>query len=120
MKTDFRGISLYWTMGISFAVVVGLGGCAGAPALPTVDVVPQTLVIHPGDQNLLLTVNLSDSPRADAFTITLTGLPSGVTVSPLTLNAGESGYFKALITASVNSAVVAFPPTSLVSERPSR
>jgi hypothetical protein len=109
MKIDFRGIS-YWAMGISFAVVVALSGCSSAPALPSIGVAPQTLVIHPGDQNLALTVNLSPSPRAEAFTITLVGLPSGITVSPLTLNAGESGTLK--VSASLAADQEGFPPTA--------
>jgi hypothetical protein len=109
MRMDFRGISRYWAMGVSLAVVVGLSGCAGSPQLPTIDVGPPTLTIYPGGK-AALTVRLGNSPRIGAFTITLTGLPSGITPAPLTLNAGETGTF--WVTASLGADQEAFPPSA--------
>jgi hypothetical protein len=81
-------------MSVLVAVVCNLSGCADAPPLPTIGVNPYMITIHPGDQNVPVSVSLSNSPRQGAFTITLTGLPSGITVSPLALSAGESGTLK--------------------------
>ncbi|MGB6193209.1 MAG: CotH kinase family protein, partial [Terracidiphilus sp.] len=57
---------------------------------------PSALTLYPGQQNVPLTVTLAGAFDG-AFTVTLTGLPSGVTVTPITLTAGSSGtiYFSA-------------------------
>jgi hypothetical protein len=52
---------------------------------------PSALTIYPGQQNVPVTVTVSGGTSAGPIGVTLTGLPSGVTVSPLTLTAGNSG-----------------------------
>jgi hypothetical protein len=49
------------------------------------------VTIHPGDQNVPVTINVGTSTYTGPIYITLTGLPSGISVSPLTLTAGTSG-----------------------------
>ncbi len=52
---------------------------------------PSALTIYPGQQNVPVTVTVSPSAYTGPIGVTLTGLPSGITVSPLTLTAGNSG-----------------------------
>lgn len=68
---------------------------------------PAALTIHPGDQKVPLAVSLGSSDYTGPISITLTGLPSGVTVTPLSLAAGSSGSL--LVSASVSADREAFP-----------
>ena len=63
--------------------------------------VPATVTIHPGDQNVPVPVSLGNSTYVGPIPITITGLPSGITVSPLTLTANTSGtlYLSATVSA---------------------
>lgn len=75
----------------------------------TVTVSPQTLTIHPGDQNVPLTITLGNSSYTGPITVALTGLPSGITTAPLSLAAGSSGTL--LVSASLSADQEAFPAT---------
>ncbi len=78
------GVSFRDAAGQSFTVT------AGASAL----------TIHPGDSNVALPVSLSSTATdTDPVTVTLTGLPSGISVVPLELVPGQSGTLE--ISASV-------------------
>lgn len=67
----------------------------------TVSSSPQALTIYPGQQNIQLSVTLGSSTYAGPIDITLSGLPSGITVSPLTLTSGSTGtlYLNASVAA---------------------
>jgi hypothetical protein len=62
---------------------------------------PGALTIYPGQQNVALSVTVGSSAYAGPISVTLSGLPSGITVSPLTLTAGSSGtlYLNASVSA---------------------
>jgi hypothetical protein len=60
----------------------------------TVAVQPAQLTIFPGQQNIALTITTTSSTYSGPLDITLTGLPSGITIAPLTINAGASGTLK--------------------------
>ena len=73
---------------------------------------PSSFTIYPGQQTSV-TITASGSPQAGPIGITLTGLPSGITVSPLTLTAGSSGTLT--LSASVSAGQEGFsPPTMLI------
>jgi hypothetical protein len=65
----------------------------------TVTAVPSSLTIHPGQQNVPVSITLGNSSYTGPITVTLTGLPSGITVSPLTLSGGGTGNL--MLSASV-------------------
>ena len=75
----------------------------------TVSATPSALTIHPGDQNVPLQIAVGSSSYSGPINITLTNLPSGITVSPLTLTAGGSGTLK--LSAAPNADQEAFPAT---------
>jgi hypothetical protein len=79
--------------------------CGGGLGVPNIGVTPQNLTIHPGDQQIPLTVTLGKGAYTGPVNITLTGLPSGITVSPLTLTQGQSGplYVSASLSADQES-----------------
>lgn len=87
--------------------------CWLAPLLPgqafSVSTGTTALTIHPGDSNVALPVMLGsgDGSYTGPVTVTLTGLPSGITVTPLLLSPGASGTL--LLTASVAADQEAFP-----------
>ena len=65
------------------------------------------LTIHPGDSNVALPVSLGASTYAGPVSVTLTGLPAGVTVQPLTLSPGSSGTL--LLSAAIYADQASFP-----------
>jgi hypothetical protein len=75
----------------------------------SVSATPQAVTIHPGDQNVAVSVNVSGGTYTGPISVTLTGLPSGISVSPLTIASGGSGTLT--LNASVNADQEAFPPT---------
>ena len=70
-------------------------------------VAPNAITIHPGDQNVPVTVSIGAGTYAGPVVVTLTGLPSGITAPPLTLTAGNSGQL--LLSATVSADQEAFP-----------
>ncbi len=82
-------------------------------SVPSITVSPgaMALTIHPGDQNVPMTVSVEAGSYGQPIVVTATGLPSGITVSPLVLTSGSSGtlYF----TASVSADQESFSPTDL-------
>ena len=74
----------------------------------TVTAAPSSLTMFPGQQNVPLTISVAG--KADApVTVTLSGLPSGIVVSPLTLTAGISGTMT--LSASLAAGQEGFPPS---------
>jgi CotH kinase protein/Bacterial Ig-like domain (group 3) len=73
----------------------------------TVSAVPSAMTIYPGQQNISVTVTLGASTYTGPINVTLTGLPSGITVSPLTLTAGATGNL--ILNASVAAGQEGFP-----------
>jgi len=72
-----------------------------------VSAVPSSVTIFPGQQNVPIAVTLGASTYAGPITVTLTGLPSGITVAPLTLTAGNTGNLS--LSASVYAGQEGFP-----------
>jgi hypothetical protein len=67
----------------------------------TVAAAPSTLIVYPGQQNIPVVITVGSSAYAGPINVTVTGLPSGITVTPLTLSAGSSGtlYLNATVAA---------------------
>jgi hypothetical protein len=76
----------------------------------TIAASPSALTIYPGQQNVPITVTVSNSDYSGPIVVTLSGLPSGITASPLTLTAGSSGTLN--LSASVASGQEGFPATA--------
>src|SRR5665213_1015901 len=73
----------------------------------TLTATPQKLTIHPGDQNVPITITASSSTYTGPINVTLTGLPSGISVPPISLSAGSTGTL--LLSAAVNADQEGFP-----------
>lgn len=108
MKRFLHQSILKGLIGLSVIASLSIPGLTQSFSL---SVSPTTITIHPGDQNVPVTINVGSSAYAGPINITLTGLPSGITVSPLTLNAGSSGTLK--ISASVSADQEGFNPQEL-------
>jgi len=67
----------------------------------TVAAQPSSLTIFPGQQNVAVGVTLGTSSYSGPITVTMTGLPSGITCAPVSLTAGSSGtlYLNATVAA---------------------
>lgn len=76
----------------------------------TISASPSTLTIHPGDLNVPVTITVGSSTYTGPINVTLTNLPSGITVSPLTLTAGSTGTLQ--LSAALNADQEAFPANS--------
>jgi hypothetical protein len=76
----------------------------------TVCAQPASLTIYPGQQNVPVAITVGASTYAGPITVTLTGLPSGITVAPLMLSAGGTGTLN--LSASLSAGQEGFPPTS--------
>ena len=74
----------------------------------TITASPSSLTIYPGQQNIPITVTATSSSFTGPINITLTGLPSGISVAPLTLTPGSSGTM--LLSASVSAGQEGFSP----------
>jgi hypothetical protein len=72
---------------------------------------PSLVTIHPGDQNVPIGVSVTANGNtySGPITITVAGLPSGITPSPLTLTSGGSGTL--YLNASVSADQEDFPQT---------
>jgi hypothetical protein len=75
----------------------------------TVSVTPSSLTIYPGQQNVPVTITASGT-YSGQIGVTLTGLPSGIAVSSLTLTAGGSGTL--LLSASGSAGQEGFPAST--------
>jgi hypothetical protein len=95
-----------------YAVVIFFLASACFGQTFTVAAVPSALTIYPGQQNIPVTITVSGSASGGRIGVTLTGLPSGITVSPLTLTAGNSGTIT--LSASLSAGQEGFPPTVLI------
>ena len=71
---------------------------------------PSSLTLHPGDVNVPVTIQIGSSSYSGPINVTLTGLPSGITVSPLALSTGSSGIL--YLSAALNADQEAFPATA--------
>ncbi|HEX4020494.1 MAG TPA: CotH kinase family protein [Acidobacteriaceae bacterium] len=120
MKCSLRNLFLCSLIGIFFGTVIATTGCDGTSpsvsatrnvnTLPSVHATPQSVTIHPGDQNVPITIKAGINTYTGPINITLAGLPSGITVSPLTLTAGQSGILK--LSASLSADQEAFPASA--------
>ena len=83
-------------------------GC-GSEA-PTVIATPSQITIYPGQQQVPVSVSTTGDGYNGTIKITMTGLPSGVTATPLALPSGGSGIL--YLNASLTAGQEGFPPTS--------
>ena len=95
-------------LGKYFGFFFLLSACYGQTAL-SLAVAPTSVTIHPGQQNLPVTVTVGSSIYTGPITVTLSGLPSGISVTPLVLGAGTSGTLT--ISASPAAGQEGFQPT---------
>lgn len=70
---------------------------------------PTALTIYPGQHNVPIAVSVGGGDSTAPVAVTLTGLPTGITVTPLTLTAGGSGTL--YLNASVAAGQEGFSPT---------
>jgi hypothetical protein len=113
-------------LSLSLLATFGLVGCAtsggssgASPTTPpaiqtgvgsgTLTVMPNSVTIFPGEQNVPVTVSVTGSTYTGPINVTLTGLPSGISVSPVTLTGAGSGTLN--ISASVSADGAAFYST---------
>jgi hypothetical protein len=106
MKVHTLRSTLRAALGILFVLLIAL---TGHSQTFTISSNPKALTIHPGDSNIPITVSVAPNTYAGPINFTLTGLPSGITVSPLTLTAGSSGTIN--LSAGLNADQEAFPAT---------
>jgi hypothetical protein len=76
----------------------------------TVSAAPASLTVYPGQQNVPVAITLGASTYTGPITVTITGLPSGISVAPLVLMAGGTGTLT--LSASQSAGQEGFPPTS--------
>src|SRR5277367_1824803 len=115
MEYSSRSVSLHFTTGILITTLLfGAAGCSVAGTAPTTLTVPAALTIHPGDQNVPLAVSVSNGANVGPLTITVIGLPPGISVSPLTLSVGQSGTLQ--LSASLSADQGAFPGLGTASD----
>jgi hypothetical protein len=65
--------------------------CLGYSSSITMNATPPAVTIYPGQADVPVSITLGKSSDVRPMSITLTGLPSGITASPLTLTAGGTG-----------------------------
>ncbi len=82
--------------------------CSAFAQAPAVTASPSTLTIFPGQQNISVAVTLESSSYSGPVVVTITGLPSGVSVTPVTLTPGASGNL--ILNASVSAGQEGFSP----------
>jgi hypothetical protein len=105
------GARALYPVGVFFLISASLiPGCYGQTF--TLAVQPSSLTIYPGQQNIPITIIASSSANTGPISVTLTGLPSGITISPLTLTAGSAGTLT--LNASLSAGQEGFPPTVLI------
>jgi hypothetical protein len=80
--------SMVCAIGASTAISAGYGQKL------TVTPVPTSVLMYPGQKEVPVTIKTASSDYAGPIVLTLNGLPSGVTYTPLTVNSGESGTLK--------------------------
>jgi hypothetical protein len=107
MEHSSRAVCLYFSLGILITTFFGAVGCNVAGIAPSTLTIPAALTIHPGDQNVPLVVSVSNGANKVPLNITVMGLPPGISVSPLTLSAGQSGTLQ--LSASLSADQDAFP-----------
>ncbi len=101
-------------LGRAFGMLSLVAATVGMSQSFTVSATPGSVTIHPGDQNVPVTVSVSNSSTySGPVVVTLTGLPSGISVTPVTLIPGGSGtvYLSATVAADQED----FPNTEILS-----
>lgn len=105
-STFFFPSSILVTVLLSFLIATPSGMAQSF----TLSATPGTVTIHPRDQNVPVSVSVSNSSYTGPINVTLIGLPSGITASSLVLNGSGSGTIN--LNASVSADQEAFPATS--------
>jgi len=90
-------LSLYFL--ITF--IAGLFSIPACAQTLSVTTPTPNVTIHPGDANVPLMVSLGSSTYSGPVAVTLTNLPSGITVTPVTLTPGSTGTI--FLTAAVST-----------------
>src|SRR5271157_814035 len=70
---------------------------------------PSSLTISPGQQGVPVTITSSGDTHAGPISVTVTGLPSGIVASPLTVAPGSSGTLT--LSASLSAGQEGFSPS---------
>jgi hypothetical protein len=96
---------------ILFAIGIIAWVSAGYGQAFTLAAVPSSLTIYPGQQDVPVTITATSSTYTGLIIVTLSGLPSGITASPLTVTAGSSGTL--LLSASSSAGQEGFPYQNL-------
>lgn len=104
---------------VVFAVALSTSVVFAQAQSITVSASPSSITIYPGEQNVPITVSVNSGDNdSDNYTgpvvVTMTGLPSGVTVTPVTLTPGNSGtiYLNASVSAGQEGFTVAGPSST--------
>jgi CotH kinase protein/Bacterial Ig-like domain (group 3)/Bacterial Ig domain len=95
---------------IGFALLFVMSSASAWAQTFTISASPTAITIHPGDQNVPVTVSVGSSSYTGPISVSLTNLPSGISVSPLTLTAGSSGTMT--LSAAPDADQEAFPAAS--------
>jgi CotH kinase protein/Bacterial Ig-like domain (group 3) len=104
---SYRLITLATCMALLFAMSVALHGQSF-----TVSANPQSLTVYPGQTNIPVTISVASTTYTGPVNITLSGLPSGITISPspLVISPGGSGVIT--LNMALNADTEAFPASS--------
>ena len=89
-----------------------VSAAAGQAQSFTVSANPQALTVYPGQTSVPITISVASSTYTGPVNVTLSGLPSGITVSPapLTLTPGSTGTLT--LNVGLNADQEAFPAAS--------
>jgi len=102
ISSKTRASALY-AFGVFFLISAAFGQTF------TVTATPSSLTIYPGQQNVPVAISIGASSYEGPISVTLTGLPSGITVAPLVLAAGGTGNL--ILNASGSAGQEGFPNT---------
>jgi hypothetical protein len=91
---------------LAFCLALSASTCLGQGF--TVAANPSSAIIYPGEQGVAVTVTVNAGAYTGPVTITMFGLPSGVTAAPLVLAGSSSGTL--LLSASLSAGQEGFSP----------
>jgi hypothetical protein len=103
-----RNVSMCFGKLLLLVLLLGVG-IAGKAQSFTVAANPQSVTVYPGETNVAVSVSAASSTYTGPIIVTLSGLPSGITIAsaPLTLTAGGTGTI--LLNVGLNADQEAFP-----------
>ncbi len=86
-----------------------LTATAGFAQSFTVSANPQSLTVYPGETNVPVTISVSSSTYTGPVNVTLSGLPTGITLAPAPLTLTPGGTGTLMLNVGVNADQEAFP-----------